>query len=95
MMPLPSRVTIPDRVFFQELEGESVLLNVENDRYYGLDDVGTRMWHLLAEHGDTTTVIQHLLNEYPGDVDQATLERDLSELIEKLAKAGLIMVDER
>jgi hypothetical protein len=95
MTPLPTRITIPDRVLFQEVKGESVLLNLENDRYYGLDDVGTRMWQLLAEHGDTATVVQRLLNEYVGEVDQATLERDLSELIERLAKTGLITVDEQ
>ena len=95
MMPLPTRVTIPDTVLFQELAGEAVLLNLENDRYYGLDDVGTRMWRLLAEHGETSAVVQHLLNEYAGEVDQTTLERDLSELIEKLAHAGLITVNEQ
>ena len=95
MSSLPTRVTIPDNVLFQELKGESVLLNLANDRYYGLDDVGTRMWRLLAEHRNPSTVVQHLLNEYAGEVDQATVERDLCELIEKLAAVGLITVHEQ
>lgn len=94
MTALPARVIIPNSVLVQQLGGESVLLNLDNDRYYGLDDVGTRMWDLLAEHRDTSTVVRLLLDEYAGEVDQATVERDLSELIEKLANAGLIRMNE-
>jgi hypothetical protein len=31
-------------VLVQELEGEAVLLNLASERYFGLDDVGTRIW---------------------------------------------------
>jgi hypothetical protein len=79
-------------VLFQDLGDESVLLSLDNDRYYGLDDVGTRMWQLLAEHSDVATVISHLLGEYAGQVDEATLRRDLGELIAKLAEAGLLTI---
>jgi hypothetical protein len=89
---LPARVTIPESVLFQELEGESVLLNLADDRYYGLDDVGTRMWQLLAEDGEVATVVKRLQAEYGGEVDEATLRRDLGALIERLAGAGLVTV---
>jgi len=39
----------PDGVLFRELEGEAVILSVEGGTYYGLDDVGTRMWTALLE----------------------------------------------
>jgi hypothetical protein len=85
-------VTVSPNVLFQELQGESVLLNLDNDRYFGLDDVGTRMWHLLSEHGDVVTVLQHLLTEYAGEVDEPTLRRDLADLISGLCAAGLVTV---
>ena len=49
---LPTQVEISPEALFQELDGETVLLNLQSERYYGLDDVGTRMWQLLAENGD-------------------------------------------
>jgi hypothetical protein len=87
---LPTRVAIPPAVLFQELEGECVLLNLDTERYYSLDDVGTRMWQLLAEHGDVATVVEQLLAEY--DVDEATLRQDLVDLIGKLSEAGLVTI---
>ena len=58
---LPARVAIPPDVLFQELEGECVLLNLDTGRYYSLDDVGTRMRQLLAEHGNVATMAEQLL----------------------------------
>ena len=48
-IPITARVTIPDGVLVQELQGESVLLNVNTENYYGLDEVGTRIWAVLSE----------------------------------------------
>ncbi len=89
-MKLPAQVAIPPDVLFQELEGEAVLLNLDTEHYYGLDEVGTRMWQLLAEHGDVATVAEQVLAEY--DVDEATLHRDLADLIAELTDEGLLTV---
>ena len=89
----PERISVASNVLFKELGGESVLLNLDNDRYYGLDDVGTRMWHLLAEHGEVAKVVSCLLAEYGGQVDESTLRRDLAELITKLGELGLLTVE--
>jgi hypothetical protein len=85
---LPAPVVVPAGVRFQELTGEAVLLNLDNDRYYGLDDVGTRIWQLLAEHGDIETVMTKMLAEY--EVDEATLRADLQTLVKELLEAGLL-----
>jgi hypothetical protein len=87
---LPTQVEISPEALFQELEGETVLLNLQSERYYGLDDVGTRMWQLLAENGDVTAAFAQLLKEY--DVDAARLEADLATLIGRLAEAGLLTI---
>ena len=89
--PLPKRVVIPPDVLSRELDGEGVLLNLETERYYTLDDVGIRMWQLLAEHGDVETVVAQLLDEY--NVEQATLRHDLADLIAGLVEANLITVE--
>jgi hypothetical protein len=87
---LPTQVEISPEALFQELEGETVLLNLQSERYYGLDDVGTRMWQLLAENGDVGAAFTQLLQEY--DVDAVQLEADLAGLIGRLAEAGLLSI---
>jgi hypothetical protein len=90
--PIPTRVTKSTNTLFQEVGGEGVLLNLDTERYYVLDDVGMRMWQMLADDGDVTTALDQLLAEY--DVDRATLSHDLIRLIGELEEAGLLVVEQ-
>ena len=90
MPTLDSTIQIPQDVLFHELAGEAVLLNLETGKYFGLDEIGTRMWMLLSEHGRVEPVLRALLEEY--DVEEAQLSHDLFELIDRLATNGLVQV---
>jgi hypothetical protein len=91
MATLKSTIQIPEDVYFRDLDGEAIILNTESGKYYGLDEVGTRMWHLLAEHGRVEPAYQALLAEY--EVDEERLERDLLELVDELVSHGLMETD--
>jgi hypothetical protein len=84
----PVRVQPGDDVIFQPLHDEIVLLNMSNQEYFGLDDVGAAMWKLLVEHGDLETVADRMVAEY--DVDRNTVRKDLGILVERLLAAGLL-----
>lgn len=82
---------IPQDVVFQEVGGETVLLNVTSGVYYGLDPVGSRIWKLLAEkEGRLQAVFEAMLEEY--DVNPERLEEDLLRLIRDLQANGLAEV---
>ncbi len=83
-----ARVRVPAHVLVQDIGGESVLLNLENERYYGLDQTGTRIWALLTTEGSIQAAYERLLEEY--DVDAEKLRSDVQELIEKLIENGLV-----
>jgi hypothetical protein len=85
------KVTIPDDVVFRDLAGEAVILNLASGTYFGLNEVGTRMWNLLAEHGSSEQVLAPLLAEY--DVEEAQLRQDFETLLYTLVEKGLIVVD--
>lgn len=89
---LPRRVIPAPDVLFRELEGEAVMLDLGSERYYGLDEVGARIWQLLEEHHDVETVITQMLAEY--EVDEEQLRRDLAQLIDNLADAGLVTIED-
>lgn len=67
---------------------ESVILSMKNEVYYGLDPVGTRVWHLIQTPRQIAELRETLLEEF--DVEPARCERDLLELLEKLLAEGLI-----
>jgi hypothetical protein len=84
------RIEIPDSVLIRELQGESVLLNLDSESYFGLDEVGTRMWSALASTQTTDAACEALLSEY--EVEPETLRTDLSAFVDALAEAGLVRV---
>ena len=84
---LDSTVSPSDDVVFRELEGESVLLNLETGMYYGLDAVGTRAWQLAAADGSLRAVRNALVEEY--EAEPAVIERDLIALADALIGTGL------
>lgn len=91
LIPLSSTITISTEVLAQEVEGETVLLDLQSESYFGLDAVGTRIWQLLQEHNNLQKVFDIILEEY--DVDEKQLEKDLGELLVKLVDEGLMTVE--
>lgn len=88
---LQTTLVVNSDVLFRDLDGEAVLLHLESGKYYGLDEVGTRIWHLLAEHASVSAVFDRLLEEY--EVEPGTLERDLCALVGDLVRQDLLRVD--
>jgi len=72
------------------LGDELAILNLTNTVYYGLDPVGSRVWHLLQKPTSVGELRDALVNEY--DVEAERLESDLLELLEKMCAEGLIQV---
>jgi hypothetical protein len=82
-----TRVRVPADVLVQELAGESVLLNLKTEHYFGLDDIGTSMWKSLTAAPTIGAAHQALLREF--DVDAEQLGDDLKRLVEQLVEHGL------
>ena len=84
---LRDSITVAPDVVFRELDGEAVILNLESGIYFGLDQVGTRIWRLIQEHGALQKVFETMCDEY--DVGSDTLERDLLQLVDELCEKRL------
>jgi hypothetical protein len=73
-----------------DLAGEAAILNLKNSVYYGLDTVGARIWKLIQIPMTVGALCDAIALEYDVEPDQC--ERDLLELLQKLASEGLIEV---
>jgi hypothetical protein len=82
------RVAIPPDVLVQELDGESVILDVARERYFGLDRIGTHMWVALTTLDSIEAAYESLLAAY--DVDSDLLRQDLLALVTELVDHGLV-----
>ena len=90
--PLKGRIAKPDAVMVREIGGESVLLNLGTESYFGLDEVGTRMWSALNESPSIEAAFERLLEEF--DVAPEELREDLNAFVLALAEAKLIAVND-
>ena len=79
------------QVFAQEVDGEMVLLDMESENYFGLDEVGTAIWQSMQEYGTLQEVFHAMLEQY--DVEEEVLKNDLSDFVNKLLKSGLVKVE--
>jgi len=77
------RVAVPDGVLISNLQEESVILNLESERYFGLDSIGTRILTVLTTSESIEAAYEKLLQEY--DVDGQELREDLIALVQDLA----------
>lgn len=84
------RVTLPQDVLISGVDRESVLLNLDSERYFGLDEIGTRMFSLLTSSSSVQAAYETLLQEF--DVDAELLRHDLLSLADKLVAQGLAEV---
>lgn len=87
-----SRVRSSANVLVRELEGEAVLLNLDTESYYGLDEVGARMWSVVNASDSVQSAYDTLIVEY--DVDAERLREDLLRMIQEWIDHGLAQIDE-
>ncbi|MGE0877296.1 MAG: PqqD family protein [Acidimicrobiia bacterium] len=82
--------TVPDSVLFRELDGEAVILNLETETYFGLNESATRMWEVVTTATSIAAAVDALIEEY--EVDRDELERDVLEFVETLRARSLLHV---
>jgi hypothetical protein len=88
---LKQTITPSPDVIAQEVSGETVLMDLQSEHYYGLDEVGTRVWQLISETGNLESIYRTLLAEY--EVSGERLQRDLQNLVSEIAGLGLVTVE--
>ena len=73
-----------------ELAGEVVILSTKSGVYYGLDEVGARIWHLLKEPQTVQDLLDTILQEFDTTADQC--EPDMLSLLDDLSSKGLVEI---
>lgn len=77
-----------NHVYAREFEGDLVLLDLARGHYYGLDDIGARLWNEVVLGRTVAELVGELSLEY--EVEPAQLTTDLLDLLRDLAEKGLV-----
>ena len=77
-----------DVVSTQLDEEEAVLLSLETQQYYSLNETGSRVWELLSEGQDVDAIAAAISNEWEVTEDEAL--RYVQSFLEELHDEGLV-----
>lgn len=70
-----------------EIHGESVILQLTTGVYFGVNEVGSRIWQLIKAPHRISALVQELKTEF--NVEQDELESDVTKFIQQLLTADL------
>ncbi len=72
------------------VDGEVVLMHLDDGRFFSLSDTGKRIWELLDSHDHFDELVTIALAEY--NVSQEECRQDLSDLLRDLEERALITI---
>jgi hypothetical protein len=73
-----------------QVAGEAIVLSLRTGMYYGLAQVGLRVWELIRDPIGVAELCEVIAREY--DVERERCERDILALLYELAAEGLLDV---
>jgi len=80
-----------EEIVASDIDGETVMMSIQNGEYYGLDDIGSRIWELIEKPVKVSDLIDTLLEKF--DVDRETCERDVLKFLNELNEDKILEVE--
>ena len=85
---LDTALKVSPHVVSRVVDDETVLLNLEGGLYFGVDQVGHRIWELTGEGKTLQEIVDAIVAEY--DVSREQAEGDVLAFAEPLVERGLL-----
>ena len=73
-----------------EMDGEYLIMSIEQGSYIALRDVSARIWELLEKPQTPAALVEALLGEY--EVEPDTCEREVNDFLREMAECNMINV---
>ena len=73
-----------------EIDGETVMMSVEQGNYYGLNQVGTEIWKLIESPVIVRDICSTLVKEYK--VEQSACEKEVLSFLNDLSSEKIVVL---
>lgn len=90
-MKLSDKVSVPAHVMPRAVGEETVILDLANGTYFGLDPVGARIFELLSTDVSLAAVCETMFTEF--EVSREDIERDVLALAQQLIEKQLVSIE--
>ncbi len=91
MLDKNSKIERSDSVIQSEIDGEVVMMSIENGQYYGLDPIASQIWALIETPKTVKLICEELLAKY--DVSREKCEADVMGFLNEMSTYNIISVD--
>ncbi|KPV39326.1 lasso peptide biosynthesis PqqD family chaperone [Alicyclobacillus ferrooxydans] len=91
-LPLNSKVAQKPGNIVTDMDGDKVMLSIEQGKYYNLGSIGGEIWDSMKEPVQIDAIITHLLNEY--EVEVSVCKEHVLTFISNLLKEELVVIED-
>ena len=85
---LQSTISKGSELLASEMDGEVVMMSIENGKYYGMNKLGSEIWKMIDAPVQVADICQTLGKTF--SVEQSTCETEVLDFVNHLAKEKLI-----
>ena len=79
-------------IISSEMGGETVMMSIENGKYFSVNPVGSRIWELLHSPQTVAQLVDTLLDEY--EIDRATCEKEVINFLTHMESENVVRKSE-
>lgn len=83
------RLAVPDNVVTRDVDGTTIVVDIDSGRSFSLDGTGARAWSLLSTSDTVQAAFEELVKEYAADPSE--IRADLDALVEVLMSNRLLV----
>ncbi len=84
------KIRINEKCVYSDIEGKTIILNVETGKYLELNSTATKIWELMEKYQDFMSILNGLVEEF--DASEQQLKEDLKEFVTESEEKGLIII---
>ncbi len=90
MLTLNSVIARSESIMFSDLDGQTIMLNMETGEYYDIDPVGSDIWSRIEQPKSVANICQDLLLVYSVGLEKCS--EDVLLFLSELVELGAIEV---
>lgn len=76
-----------------DMDGEKVMLSIENGKYYNLGLIGGRIWEMASSPVTIAGMVEQLVTEY--EIEPEVCEQQVQTFLKQLIAEGLVQVKQQ
>jgi len=86
-----NKIILNQELLQSEIDGETIMMSIDNGKYYGLNTVASRIWELIKKEPLFEELINTLISEY--NIDKKQCETETIDFLQNLLENKLIKIE--